>query len=57
MQHGEDVFFAHDDYTVEARVVTLGPQTLTHTAILSGLSENDRVVNRGVFALKSEIFR
>jgi membrane fusion protein, heavy metal efflux system len=51
------VFVAHDALSVEPRAITLGGQDGDRVEVLSGLTEGDRVVIKGVFALKSEIFR
>jgi cobalt-zinc-cadmium efflux system membrane fusion protein len=51
------VFVAHDALSVEPRPITLGGQDGDHVEVLSGLTEGERVVTKGVFALKSEIFR
>jgi len=51
------VFVAHDALSVEPRAVTLGGQDGDRVEVIAGLSEGDRVVTNGVFALKSEIFR
>ncbi len=51
------VFVAHDDTSVEPRVVVTGASDGTHIEIASGVAAGERVVVRGVFALKSEIFR
>jgi membrane fusion protein, heavy metal efflux system len=50
-------FVAHDALSVEPRAITLGGQDGDRVEVLSGLNEGDRVVIKGVFALKSEIFR
>jgi cobalt-zinc-cadmium efflux system membrane fusion protein len=51
------IFVAHDDTSVEPRTVTLGPRDATHVIVASGLEEGERIVVKGVFALKSEVFR
>jgi membrane fusion protein, heavy metal efflux system len=51
------VFVAHDALSVEPRAVTLGGQDGDRVEVLAGLHEGERVVIKGVFALKSEIFR
>jgi cobalt-zinc-cadmium efflux system membrane fusion protein len=51
------VFVAHGPNQVEPRPVTLGARDGTRVEVLTGLSQEDRVVVGGVFALKSEIFR
>jgi cobalt-zinc-cadmium efflux system membrane fusion protein len=51
------VFVAGTELAVEPRVIELGGQDATHVEVLSGLREDERVAVRGVFALKSEIFR
>jgi len=51
------VFVAHDALSVEPRAITLGGQDGDRVEVLNGLTEGDRVVTNGVFALKSEIFR
>jgi cobalt-zinc-cadmium efflux system membrane fusion protein len=44
-------------HAVEPRRVALGPQDANYTAILQGLREGETVIEGGMFALKSEIFR
>jgi cobalt-zinc-cadmium efflux system membrane fusion protein len=51
------IFVAHDALSVEPRAVQLGGQDGDRVEILTGLTEGDKVVTAGVFALKSEIFR
>lgn len=51
------VFVVHDALSVEPRAVQLGGQDGDRVEILNGLSEQDKVVTAGVFALKSEMFR
>jgi cobalt-zinc-cadmium efflux system membrane fusion protein len=51
------VFVAHDALSVEPRAVQLGGQDGDRVEVLTGLTEGDKVVTSGVFALKSEIFR
>jgi cobalt-zinc-cadmium efflux system membrane fusion protein len=51
------VFVAHDETSVEPRAIELGRQDGDKVEIAKGLSEGERVVATGVFALKSEIFR
>lgn len=51
------VFISTGDESVEVRKVELGPQTKAYAAILSGVKPGEQVVSKGVFALKSEIFR
>ena len=51
------VFVAVDETGVVPRSVELGIQGIDIVEIKSGLSEGDRVVSEGVFALKSELFR
>jgi cobalt-zinc-cadmium efflux system membrane fusion protein len=51
------VFVAHDETSVEPRVVTLGPRDAQHVVISGGLVAGERIVVSGVFALKSEVFR
>jgi cobalt-zinc-cadmium efflux system membrane fusion protein len=51
------VFIGRDDQAVEPRSVVVGSRDNTHVEVLSGLTEGERIVVSGVFALKSEIFR
>ena len=51
------VFVAHDESSVEARTIELGPRDTTSAVVVSGLEKGERVVTHGVFALKSEVFR
>ena len=51
------LFVAHDETSVEARTVELGARDGTSVGVASGLAKGERVVTRGVFALKSEVFR
>ena len=51
------VFVAQNELTVEPRAVVVGRQDGRRVEITAGLTEQDRVVINGVFALKSEIFR
>jgi cobalt-zinc-cadmium efflux system membrane fusion protein len=51
------VFVAVDELGVVPRAVELGVQGSDLVEIKSGLSEGDKVVTEGVFALKSELFR
>jgi len=51
------VFVAHDETSVEPRAVGLGAKDGQFVEILSGLQSGERVVVKGVFALKSEVFR
>jgi cobalt-zinc-cadmium efflux system membrane fusion protein len=51
------VFVAHDELAVEPRAVELGRQDGKQVEIVKGLTQGERVVVSGVFALKSEIFR
>jgi cobalt-zinc-cadmium efflux system membrane fusion protein len=51
------VFVAHDALSVEPRAVQLGGQDGDRVEILNGLTEQDKIVTAGVFALKSEMFR
>ena len=51
------VFVSVAQGKVEPRNVQLGPEDADDVAILSGLAAGDRVVTRGVLALKAEVFR
>lgn len=51
------VFVAHDDTSVEVRTVVVGARDPTRVEVKDGLSPGERVVTKGVFALKSEVFR
>lgn len=51
------VFVAKDATSVEPRAITIGSQDGTKVEISSGLAAGERVAVKGVFALKSEIFR
>lgn len=55
---GRAIVFVRDgDTSVEVRNVELGRQGDERIAIASGLALGDEVVTKGVFALKSEVFR
>jgi len=55
---GRAIVFVRDgDNAVEVRNVELGRQGADRVAIASGLALGDKVVTKGVFALKSEVFR
>ena len=51
------VFVAHDATSVEPRVVELGASDGARVEIRSGIEAGERVATKGVFALKSEVFR
>lgn len=51
------VFLAEVDDRVVPTPVELGPHDGKQQGITSGLSEGQRIVSRGVFALKSELYR
>lgn len=51
------VFVAHDDTSVEVRTVVVGARDGARTEIKQGVEAGERVVVKGVFALKSEVFR
>ncbi len=51
------MFVNKGDGAVEPRTVTPGAQDGTRVEIVTGLSEGEEVATKGVFALKSEIFR
>ncbi|MFO0672904.1 MAG: hypothetical protein U0235_25365 [Polyangiaceae bacterium] len=45
------------DTSVEVRTVVVGARDPTRVEVKDGLSPGERVVTKGVFALKSEVFR
>ncbi len=51
------VFVEVGPSAVEPRVITLGPEDAEVIAVLSGLTAGERVVTKGVLALKAEVFR
>lgn len=51
------VFVAVADDRIVPRPVELGAGDGARQAVVEGLSEGDRIVTKGVFALKSELFR
>lgn len=51
------VFVVTEPGVVEPRAVTLGPQDAKGVEVTSGLTEGEKIVVEGVFALKSELFR
>jgi cobalt-zinc-cadmium efflux system membrane fusion protein len=51
------VFVMHDALSVEPRAVELGGQDGDRVEVLKGLTEQEKIVTGGVFALKSEMFR
>ena len=51
------VFVATDDTSVEPRTIVLGSRDGTRVEVRQGLEAGERVVVKGVFALKSEVFR
>jgi cobalt-zinc-cadmium efflux system membrane fusion protein len=51
------VFVMHDALSVEPRAVELGGQDGDRVEVIKGLTEQEKVVTTGVFALKSEMFR
>lgn len=51
------VFVARDATSVEPRTVVVGAQDGVKVEVTSGLTPGERVCVKGVFALKSEIFR
>jgi cobalt-zinc-cadmium efflux system membrane fusion protein len=51
------VFVIHDEGKVEPRTVVAGARDGARVEVTSGLAAGDRVATKGVFALKSEIFR
>lgn len=51
------VFVAHDDTSVEPRAVILGAKDGTRVEVKQGVEAGELVVVKGVFALKSEVFR
>jgi cobalt-zinc-cadmium efflux system membrane fusion protein len=51
------VFVMHDETSVEPRAVVLGAKDGTRVEVKQGLEAGERVVVKGVFALKSEVFR
>lgn len=51
------LFVAHDDTSVEVRTVVVGGHDPTRVEVKDGLLPGERVVTKGVFALKSEVFR
>lgn len=51
------VFLSHDATCVEPRAVELGAQDGDRVEVASGLKVGERIVNTGIFELKSEIFR
>jgi cobalt-zinc-cadmium efflux system membrane fusion protein len=53
----QTVFVAHDATSVEPRTVVIGARDGAHVEVTSGLTAGEKVATKGVFALKSEIFR
>lgn len=51
------VFVAHDALSVEPRAIQLGGQDGDRVEVMNGLTEQEKIVTAGVFALKSEMFR
>jgi cobalt-zinc-cadmium efflux system membrane fusion protein len=51
------VFVEHDATSVEPRSVTIGVRDATSVEVTSGITPGEKVATKGVFALKSEIFR
>jgi cobalt-zinc-cadmium efflux system membrane fusion protein len=51
------VFVRHDEHSVEPRAIEIGRSDGKHDEVIEGLAAGERVVQTGVFALKSEIFR
>ncbi|MBK6694945.1 MAG: efflux RND transporter periplasmic adaptor subunit [Myxococcales bacterium] len=51
------VFLVHEETAVEPRAVIVGSRDGTRVQIKQGLEVGERVVVKGVFALKSEVFR
>ncbi|MDI1436496.1 efflux RND transporter periplasmic adaptor subunit [Polyangium sorediatum] len=51
------VFLAESPDRVVPTTIELGPNDGTHQGVTAGLSEGQLVVSRGVFALKSELYR
>ncbi|MBL8949135.1 MAG: efflux RND transporter periplasmic adaptor subunit [Myxococcaceae bacterium] len=51
------VFISHDKNTVEPRIVQVGAEDAERVAVLQGLKDGDQIVLKGMFALKSEIYR
>lgn len=52
---GESVVFVEEEGGFEARHVTLGKASETHVEVVSGLSEGEKYVAKGGFALKAEL--
>jgi cobalt-zinc-cadmium efflux system membrane fusion protein len=51
------LFVVHDERAVEPRAVMVGLRDGQHVEVKQGLEPGERVVIKGVFALKSEVFR
>lgn len=51
------VFVAHDDTSVEPRAIVIGASDANRVEVRKGLVPGERVAVKGVFALKSEVFR
>ena len=51
------VFVADGDSSVEARTIAVGARDASRVEVKQGLNGGERVVVKGVFALKSEVFR
>lgn len=56
--HGEPVVFVrHDDGHFEVHEVMLGRSDATHTEVVHGVREGERVVSTGAFTVKSALLR
>ena len=51
------VFVMRDETSVEPRQVTTGVKDGVNVVVLEGLKAGEKIVTKGVFALKSEVFR
>lgn len=51
------VFVIRDENTFEKRVVTLGPEVDGYHHVISGLKEDERIVTKGAFTLRSEAMK